>query len=39
MKSRRMIWVGHVAHIGQMTNAYIILVRETEGKRETAWKT
>jgi len=30
---RRMKWIGHVAHKGEMRNAYHILVRECEGKR------
>jgi hypothetical protein len=30
----RMRWVGHVAHMGEMRNAYNILIRE-----ETTWKT
>jgi hypothetical protein len=32
IKSRRMIWAGHVARIGEKT-AYEILVAEPEGKR------
>jgi hypothetical protein len=31
--SRRMRWVGHVAHTGWMRNAYKILFRKPEGKR------
>jgi hypothetical protein len=33
MKSGRMTWAGHVAHKRDMTNAYRILVGETEGNR------
>jgi hypothetical protein len=33
IKSRRMRWVGHVAHMGQMRNAYRLLVGKPEGKR------
>jgi hypothetical protein len=33
IKSRRMRWVGHVAYMGDMRNAYRILVGEPEGKR------
>jgi len=33
IKSRIMRWVGHVARIGQMRNAYSILVGKPEGKR------
>jgi hypothetical protein len=32
-KSRRMRWVGHVAHMGEMRNVYSILVGEPEGRR------
>jgi hypothetical protein len=28
-----MAWVGHVACMGEMRNAYTILVKKTEGKR------
>jgi len=31
--SRRMQWVIHVAHMGEMKNAYYILVGKPEGKR------
>jgi hypothetical protein len=31
--SRRMRWMGHVARIGEMRNAYKILVGKPEGKR------
>jgi hypothetical protein len=34
IKSRRMRWTGHVACMGEMRNAYRILVGEPEGKRE-----
>jgi hypothetical protein len=33
VKSRRMRWVKHVTHIGEIRNAYKILVRKHEGKR------
>jgi ribosome biogenesis protein Nip4 len=33
IKSRRMGWVGHVAHMGGMRNVYKILVRKPEQKR------
>jgi hypothetical protein len=33
IKSRRMIWAGHVAHVEEMKNVYKILVRKCEGKR------
>jgi hypothetical protein len=33
IKSRRMKWAGHVALMGEMRNAYKILVRKPEGKR------
>jgi hypothetical protein len=33
MKSRRMIWAGHVARIGEKRNAYRLLVGKAEGKR------
>jgi hypothetical protein len=32
IKSRRMRLAGHVAHVGVIRNAYIILVVEPEGK-------
>jgi hypothetical protein len=35
IKSRRMRWVGHVAHMGEMKNEYEILGRNTE---VTEWK-
>jgi len=31
IKSRRMRWAGHVAHMGRMRNAYHILVGKPEG--------
>jgi len=37
MKSRRRRWAVHVAHIGEMRNAYKILVGKPEGKRPL-WK-
>jgi hypothetical protein len=33
IKSRRMIWVGHVASMGEKRNAYRILVEKPEEKR------
>jgi len=33
IKSRRMRWAGHIAHIGEMRNVYKILVRKPEKKR------
>jgi hypothetical protein len=33
IKSRRMRWVGHVASMGDNTDAYVILVGRPEGKR------
>jgi hypothetical protein len=32
INSRRMRWVGHVARMGYMKNAYNILVLKSEGK-------
>jgi hypothetical protein len=32
MKSRRMRWVGYVARMGEMRNAYSILVGKPDGK-------
>jgi hypothetical protein len=32
-KQRRMRWAGHIARMGEMRNAYRILVGEPEGKR------
>jgi hypothetical protein len=33
IKSRRMRWVGHVAHMGEGRGVYKVLVGEPEGKR------
>jgi hypothetical protein len=33
MKSRRMKWVGHVAHMGEKNNAYRVLVGKLQGNR------
>jgi hypothetical protein len=33
IKSRRMRWVGHVAHVGDRRGAYRVLVGRLEGKR------
>jgi hypothetical protein len=35
MKSRRMIWVGHVARMGEKKNAYRLLVGKPRGKEAT----
>jgi hypothetical protein len=32
-KSRRVRWMGHVGHVGEMINAYNILVGKPKGKR------
>jgi hypothetical protein len=33
IKSRRMRWAGHVAHVGEERKVYKVLVGEPEGKR------
>jgi len=33
IKSRRMRWVGHVAHMGEGRGVYMVLVGRPEGKR------
>jgi len=33
IKSRRMRWAGHVAHMGEERRVYRVLVRISEGKR------
>jgi hypothetical protein len=33
IKSRRMRWAVHIAHMGKMINAYSILIGNPEGKR------
>jgi hypothetical protein len=33
IESRRMIWAGHVAQMGEKRNAYRLLVGKSEGKR------
>jgi hypothetical protein len=33
IKSRRMRWAGHMAHMGERTNVYRVLVGKPEGKR------
>jgi hypothetical protein len=33
IKSRRMRWAGHVAHMGEKRNVYRLLVGKLEGKR------
>jgi len=34
IKSRRMRWVGHVAHMGKRRGIYRVLVGKPEGKRQ-----
>jgi len=36
IKSRRIRWVGHVAHIGERRGKYMFLVGKPEGERERA---
>jgi hypothetical protein len=33
IKSRRLRWVGHVAHVGKMRGDYRVLVGKPEGKK------
>ena len=33
IKSRRMRWAGHVAHMGERRDVYMVLVGKHEGKR------
>jgi hypothetical protein len=33
IRSRRMRWAGHLAHMGEMRNAYNIFVGKLKGKR------
>ena len=33
IKSRRMRWAWHVARVGEMRGAYVVLVRRPKGKR------
>jgi hypothetical protein len=33
IKSRRMMWAGHVAHVGEGRDSYRILVGRPEGRR------
>ena len=33
LKSRRLRWAGHIAHMNQSRNAYRVLVGKPEGKR------
>jgi hypothetical protein len=33
IKSRRMSWAGHIARMGEKSNAYRILVGKPDGKR------
>jgi hypothetical protein len=35
IKSRRMRWAGHLAHMGEKKNYYRIMVGEPEGKSQT----
>jgi hypothetical protein len=34
IRSRRMRWVGHVAHMGEMGNEYKVLVRKKEAAQK-----
>jgi len=34
IKSRRMRWAGHVAHMGEERGVYMVLVGKPEGKRQ-----
>jgi len=38
IKSRRMRWVGHITHMGEVRNAYSIFCWKT-GREQTTWKT
>jgi len=38
IKLRRMRWAGHIAHIGESSEVYGVVVEKSEGK-ETIWKT
>jgi hypothetical protein len=38
IKSRRMRWAGHVAHIGEGKNVYRIFVGKVQ-RKDTTWKT
>jgi hypothetical protein len=38
IKSRTLRWAGHVAHMGEMSNAYKNFVWKPEGKRETEYQ-
>jgi len=33
IKSRRMRWAGHIAHLGERRGIYSVLVGKSEGKR------
>jgi hypothetical protein len=33
IKSRKMRWAGHIAHMGEMRNVYKILLEKLEGKK------
>jgi hypothetical protein len=33
IRSRRMRWAGHVAHMGEVRNVYRVLMGKPEGKR------
>jgi hypothetical protein len=33
IKLRKLRWLGHVAHMGEIRNAYTIFIRKPEGKR------
>ena len=34
IKSRRMLWTGHVARTGESSSVYRVLMRKPEGKRQ-----
>jgi len=38
LKSRRMGWAGHVAHLGERRGTYRVLVCKSE-RKETTWET
>jgi hypothetical protein len=33
IKSRRVLWAGHVAHMGEMRNAYRIFIGKPKGQK------
>jgi hypothetical protein len=38
IKPRKMIWLGHVTHMGERRGAYRILMGRTEGRRPRRWE-